>query len=430
MIAAAVALITLAPTVRCIDNGKLQVGLDLSRGGAITHLSRVGGPNFVNNHDLGRQIQMSYYSGPVPYEPDGKKPMPFWASLGWNPIQSGDVYGHASKVLESKFEKTKAYVKCVPMHWPLNNVPGECVFESWVELKGNAVQVRQRITNNRPDKTQYQGRPQELPAVYLNGPWHKLMTYTGDKPYTNAPTVEIPKRPWDENGPWTTFFTPECWAALVDDNGDGVGVWSPGNPRLSGGFVGEPGKGGTLDGPTGYISPIKHEILDHNIAFDSECALIVGSLAEIRKWVYAQRKLPKTPSWNFKRDRQGWHYFNATDTGWPIQNGLNVVLEKPDPYLVSPASYWLAAQGGTLAMEVSGEPKSMGEVFWARQDAPSFSADRRVAFQFPGGGNRHVVRVPLNQHPEYRGAITQIRIDPVPNGSPGQSMTVHRIWVE
>jgi hypothetical protein len=430
VITAAIALLSLAPNVKYIDNGRIQVGLDLSRGGAITHLSRVGGPNFVNNHDLGRQIQMSYYSGPVPYEPDGKKPMPFWAGLGWNPIQSGDVYNHPSKILESKFEKTKAYVKCIPMHWPLDNVPGECVFESWVEIKGNAVMLRQRITNNRPDKTQYAARPQELPAVYLNGPWHKLMTYRGDLPFTNAPLVEVPKIPWDENGPWTTFYTPECWAALVDDTGDGVGVWSPGNPRLSGGFVGEPGKGGTLDGPTGYISPIKHEILDHNIAFDSKCALIVGSLSEIRKWVYAQPRPSKAPSWTFNKDRQGWHYVNASDSGWPLPGALEITLDRPDPQLVSPMSYWKASDAKTLVLEVSGAMKEMGEVFWARQDSPNFSPQMRLAFELPGGEKPHRVRIPLGKHPEYKGNITQIRIDPVLNGGEGKKLRVYRIWLE
>lgn len=413
-----------------LDNGIVRVGLDLSRGGAITHLSRGDGPNRVNNHDLGRQIQMSYYSGPIPYEPGGRKPMPFWSGLGWNPIQSGDVYNNRSRVLESRFKKTRAYVKSIPMHWPLDNVPGECVFESWVELRGPVAHLRQRITNRRDDKTQYPARPQELPAVYLNGPWHRLITYRGDRPFTNAPTEEVPKRPWDENGPWTTFHNPECWAALLDDQGDGVGVWSPGNPILSGGFVGEPGKGGTLDGPTGYIAPIRTEILDHNIAFESRCSLIVGNLSDIRGWVARQPRPPARPSWRFQKDRQGWHLVNASDRGWPVRGFLDIALDRSDPQLVGPPSFWRAADAPVLVIDARSDQESMGEVFWSRHDAPSFSPERRLAFRLPGDGRRQLIRVRLSDHPEYRAALTQIRIDPAPGGIAGSRMQLYGVWLE
>lgn len=56
----------------------------------------------VNNRDWGRQIQMSFCSGPVPYAPGGKQPMSAWRGRGWNPIQVGDYYGHRSRILEYK----------------------------------------------------------------------------------------------------------------------------------------------------------------------------------------------------------------------------------------------------------------------------------------------------------------------------------------
>ena len=46
-----------------IDNGTIKVGVNLALGGAITWVSKSGSrENVVNSHDLGRQIQMSYYS--------------------------------------------------------------------------------------------------------------------------------------------------------------------------------------------------------------------------------------------------------------------------------------------------------------------------------------------------------------------------------
>src|SRR5438105_12925530 len=63
-----------------LDNGVVRLGVDLNLGGSITWLSRSGSDhNMVNSHDLGRQIQMSYYSGRVPYVVGDKQPKPNWA---------------------------------------------------------------------------------------------------------------------------------------------------------------------------------------------------------------------------------------------------------------------------------------------------------------------------------------------------------------
>jgi hypothetical protein len=71
-----------------LDNGVIRVGADLELGGAITWLGPSGTEkNLINNHDWGRQIQMSFYSGPVPFEPDGKKPDEHWKQLGWNLVE-------------------------------------------------------------------------------------------------------------------------------------------------------------------------------------------------------------------------------------------------------------------------------------------------------------------------------------------------------
>ena len=84
-----------------LDNGTVRLGVDLSRGGCISYFSPSGrDENVVNNFDLGRQIQMSFYSGPVPFTVGEKKPQPHWAHIGWNPIQTGDDYKHGSKILE------------------------------------------------------------------------------------------------------------------------------------------------------------------------------------------------------------------------------------------------------------------------------------------------------------------------------------------
>jgi hypothetical protein len=65
-----------------LDNGVVKVGVDLNHGGAIVFLSHDGGDNLINNFDLGRQIQLSFYSGPVPFTAEGQTPAKHFEHLG------------------------------------------------------------------------------------------------------------------------------------------------------------------------------------------------------------------------------------------------------------------------------------------------------------------------------------------------------------
>ena len=56
-----------APKLTFLDNGEVRIGMDLALGGAVTFISSKDHPgNIINSADLGRQIQMSHYSGPWP----------------------------------------------------------------------------------------------------------------------------------------------------------------------------------------------------------------------------------------------------------------------------------------------------------------------------------------------------------------------------
>lgn len=404
-----------------LDNGHIRLGVDLDLGGAITELAKSGGgENVVNSADWGRQIQMSFYSGPNPFAPNGKQPNKAWAGLGWNPIQSGDSYGHRSTVQESRNNGKEIYVKSVPMQWPLDNEPGECTFETWIRLDGNAAHVRSRLTNHRSDTTQYPGRGQELPAIYTNGPWYRLMTYTGDKPFMGDALSQIPQKPAGSSFPWTGWQATENWAALVNDDNWGLGVWEPGMYSFLGGFAGTPGHGGPQDGPTGYIAPLQNEILDHNILYEFQYDLILGTLDEIRKYVYAHAPKSSLPAYHFDQDRQHWRYVNATDDGWPVKKELRVRLDAADPQLIGPSGFWQAQNAPKCVLEAAFQTSSHQAVlFWTRADAPGFSDAKSVTFDVIPDGKFHRYTIDLSASPEYRGAITGLRLDPEPTGKPG-----------
>ena len=412
---------TTADPLSILANERVRVGINLALGGAITFLAPAGSDaNLVNSFDWGRQIQMSFYSGPVPFAPGGKPPRKEWQGLGWNPIQSGDSYGHRARVLDQRNDGHEIYVRCVPMQWPLDDEPGECEFESWITLDGPAVRVHNRLVNHRSDHTQHHARTQELPAVYTNGPWHVLKSYTGDQPFAGQPLSVLPSVfMWKDAAPT------ENWIALLDDTDHGVGVWHSGVYVDGCGYAGKLDlHAGVKDFPTGYIAPNREEILDHNITYDFNYVLIVGGVDEIRRYVYDHAERPKPPVYRFEKDRQHWYYQNAKDGGWPINGELAVALGQHNPQLVGPPGFWHAEEAGTLRVVAASDAAGSGRVYWRRFGEPGFSAANSAPFTLPADGAFHPVDIPLDNAPTYRGVITQIRIDPPADAKPG---TVFRL---
>lgn len=412
-----------------IDNGVIRLGVNLDIGGAITWMSLADSEdNVINSADWGRQVQMSFYSGPNPFTPEGVEYSEHWKGLGWNPIQSGDCYGFRSRVLEHTNDGRTIYTKCIPMHWPLKNYPGECTFEEWITLDGPAAIVRCRINNNRPDKTQYSGRDQECPAVYTNGPLYRLVTYSGDKPFTGDALREIiPKGANSGLFPWTGWSATENWAALLRDDDFGLGVWNEGAYHTIGGFAGKPGRGGPKDGPTGYISPLHVDILDWNIVYEYSYVLILGDLQQIREYVYQHAKRPEPPNYVFAKDRQHWTYVNAKDTGWPVQDELHVLPGENDPQMIGPLGFWKAEEAPVLYIRAAYAPGSgPAEVFFSTSEA-GFRPERSARFDTIPDGEYHTYAVDLSACPGYRGNITRLRFDPVGSGGEGQWVKVKSI---
>jgi hypothetical protein len=416
----------------------VRVGVDLRLGGAVTHVSVPGGPNLINSHDLGRQIQQSYYSGPPNYQKEGKQKSPAWKSFPWNPIQTGDAYSNGSKVLDHRVQDGELYVKTVPMLWPMNNDPAECVMETWIKPSPDAPEFvyRARLNNARSDKTQYGPHGQEVPAVYVNGPWHRLMAYTGDKPFTGGAVSEMRndhKEPW----PWINFLPTEGWAALVNEDGTGIGVCVPRPMEFHGGFAGQRGRGGEKSANTGYMSPITTEILDHNIVYEYSRTFVVGSIEEIR--AAARRLAPKSlPSWNLDHTRQGWYYENGHDAGWPLAGrGLTVKSANParPVRLMGPYAFWRAEACEVMRVRLSSAADGAMRVYWrgmppavASTKPSEWAAWRQTWFDHARSaeakiiaGERKWVTVKLAGLPAYEGGMTGLAID-LPDGA-----TVHDV---
>ncbi len=406
-----------------LDNGRIKIGVALDRGGSIGYLADVKkGGNVVNVHDLGRWIGQSYYSGPKPFG----DPHPAWKGWPWNPVSAGDVDGNPGQVLDHRNDGKTLYVKARPMQWALKKVSADCTFETWVTLDGRTAQVRHRLTNERKDEKQYPAMDQELPAVYTAGTLHRLFTYDGDRPFTKAPSRELPKQPARDGKPqWSTFQATEHWAALVDDDDWGLGVFHPGVYRFLGGFAGKPNTGGPADDPTGYLAPVRREVLDHNVVYEYRYTLVLDTLAIIRRHADVHRPKNNLPDYHFNKDRQHWWFVNAEDAGSPVEGCLRLKVEQDDPQMIGPEAFWDARDVPKLYLRAAYHTKQAeAELFWQTREEPSFSPERRVKFTVQPDGKFHTYELDLAGAAGYRGTITGLRFDPVAAGSKGEFVDV------
>jgi hypothetical protein len=409
---------------RYLENEVLRIGIDVSRGGAISYLSEYGSSeSVVNIYDLGRYIQQSYYSGPNPFIPAGTVQHPAYAGWGWNPVQAGDVYGNSSQVIDESNDGTTLYVKCIPKQWALNDVDSECTMEAWITLDDNRVHVRNRLTSSRNDTTSFSGRHQELPAVYTVGRLDRLFTYTGNAPFTSDTLTQI----HNTGPPWEYWTSTENWSAFVDDSNWGLGVCHPGAYLTVGGFHGTPGTGGPYNANTGYIAPLHTDVLDHDIIYEFEYILILGDLFDdIRSYAYTVAR-PPGPDHVFTLDRSHCQPRDLTDEAPPFSGCWSLTLDQSGPKILMPPSLWDAQD--VPRINITGAFRTAddrAELFFAGPDG-LFSGDRRVTVPIVPDGAVHTYEVDLSAHPLYTGIITRLRFDPIQIQTPGDEVDLYSV---
>ena len=402
-----------APKRLFLSNEKVKVAIDLNMGGVINYLSEAGSTeNMINNYDLGRQTGTALYTRPIPYSQNGKQPPEAWKGLGWNPVMSGDYYNHPARIVSYQQSQNQLYVKTIPLIWPLFDEPAECVMEQWVEIQDNTVHVRNRITVNRADTTQYEAQTQETPLIYLNAPWYRLVSYVGSQPFTNAPADE------NTNVDATFRYGTENWVAILNAQGRGLGLYKPNEYRFqTNGFVGARA-GNESDIQASYMNSNGFLIIDHNGQYEYEYTLVLGTLTDIRQFAYSQPRPIALPNYRFTQDRLGWYYYNAIDRGWPIQNELNIRFERVDTTktnfrICSPMVFWRTADLPKIYIQAAFTTKAtVARLVWRKPEDVDFYdiPERYVEFPIVGDGQFRTYEITLKGQTGWDGVAQQIGI--------------------
>lgn len=413
-----------------LDNGVVRVELDLTAGGAITHISKVGhNENMVNIHDRGRMIQQSYYAGQsLNRQAEGQSP--HWSPWSWNPIQVGDAFGNSGKVLEAEIVDEVAYTKTHPLLWDMNNEFGQCHLEQWTRLDDNKIHVRNKITTFRdaddPWTSQHQA-PQELPAIYTTGNFACLYTYIGDRPWENQPLTRIINDKHD-GFLWDGYTAAEYWAANVTSTGPdawGLGVFNTGTKKHNGGYTGNPHKrgGGPKDGPTAHIAPIGKRSIGRNDEWEYEYTLIVGTLDEIRQYAYDHRPAWITGeiTWLFDSDGDtaGWQANSHVREANVAEGVYTLQIAGNDPQ-ISVSSISLPTSSQTLHLRMKNQTsKNTATLFWANAQGGFGASGHHKSFWVSSQDTDYQeYHINLSTLAGWQGSITQLRFDPP--GSSGQ----------
>jgi hypothetical protein len=252
------------------------------------------------------------------------------------------------------------------------------------------------------------------------------MSYTGEHPFTGAGLTHV-RNNWREGWPWTRFTATERWAALVDENDWGLGVFKDDGGEFHGGIHGDVRSDDPKHGSTAYIAPIHRESFDHNIVYEHRTDLMVGRLVEIRQRFNAMAtKTP--PVWRFNKDRQHWTLRNATDQGLPLKGEWRIRCGEAKPRLEGPTQCWRAELAPVVEMEIAYRGMAAtSRLFWKRLDDDRSDAKKSRTWQLIPDGEFHSYRLNLAELPEYRGLITGLALEPVSEPRPGEQILVKSI---
>ncbi|MBP5207195.1 MAG: hypothetical protein J6330_01925 [Clostridia bacterium] len=244
-----------------IENDILKVGVELVWGGGLSYYEDKrcgieGLRNMLNHADPGRLIQQSYYGTGDPPFVKGEFMGNPWV---YNPVQGGDRGGCKSKLVDFRVSGNSVWVKCRPRDWGKVGSYTYSYMENIYTVDGDMLRVDNVFVDwsgwVHPRTTQ------EVPAFYTVSYLDNFYFYNGKKPWQDEPLqVRRDLIFWPEDWPRHRFplekENTETWAAWVDADDFGIGLYVPGAQLFIGGRYCHDGSKDPAAGPTNYVAPL------------------------------------------------------------------------------------------------------------------------------------------------------------------------------
>jgi len=252
-----------------------RIGLETMWGGSIVEVS-LNGTNFINRHDTGREVQLSFRDGNVPT---------------WNPTLGGDDFDQGTPTVAYTLASDSLYTKARPLQWYAESygggagqpVAGDMLVEQTINAVKNQPHTfiaHYKVTHLGNDL--HADVSQEFPAVYTNKDYNRFIYYGGTAPWTGgALTVtQFPNLP--SLSPY--FYVSEHWGALVNTQNMGLTVYVPSQyPYVLGFAAPSPGPGGPTDDATNYFAPLGNFTIGPNFVLEGDIYLIAGNCGTARQ---------------------------------------------------------------------------------------------------------------------------------------------------
>lgn len=335
-----------------LDNGTLQVGVNLQWGGVIDYISDPTykeNKNLVNRGEGGRVVQLATYGHQYPDITQ------FGDAWWWNGIQAGDNHNNPSKIMDYEFDG-KSSVKVVLRAADWDNGVREALTEdvmvwgvSFVEDNPRLIKID--MENYYYSKEENPLQIQEIPAVFPIIDFDTFYNYNGDKPftgdslYTESPSTHEIKF-MNSTESWA------CWADTSRPDKFGFGVYNqdsigiryyswPSNEF----YPGVPGeiyeRESEYSVATQYLSMWKYARIERFVPLKTTSYLYIGALEDMREsfnGLYKDADVQKKTTFDFsnKEGVQGWHAASAINSStFGFNRGLNIDIIDNDAMIMN-----------------------------------------------------------------------------------------------
>lgn len=457
------------PGTYYIENQRFKLGVELNWGGTVSYLEDKSCTipdlvNLVNKHDTGRLIQQSFYG--VQENDEYKPGISFDTKWRYNPVQGGDQYNNASRLIDLVITENSIYIKAQPQDWSLNNQLTPSYMENTYTLYDDRVQVDNRFTDYSGWEHPFAG--QELPAFYTVSYLDTFVWYNGEDSWTGDALSSKNNLPfWGDHAGECTFVlrekNTETWCAWINGADDyGLGVYAPNIDQLKAGRYMFDGSKSDMAESTGYVAPVNILKMVSFKPIEYSYLLTAGSASEIRGIFtqykdftdnktlhenYQSSRLPSVDGDITKLDFTGGKNLalltNPNDTTILYDESEGAVkltagslgdVNVTIPYGSNPTPL-SASDYTTLKIEYripagNSATSYQSDIFICAGDITGPDGNARIRVGLIADGEYHTLEVKLSSNSYWKGDIHMIRFDYFDFSAAGDVMYVRSVNLE